>query len=310
MSTTYEIIQAPPKQIKQAKKKNKKTPFLLHAVRFGFQTLGPIFPKWSAKVAYRLFSTPNMKARHKRSDTIIEKAKVFDFMYAGHLLKGYEWGAGDRVVLLVHGWESRGTALRSFVPDLVAKGFRVVAFDGPAHGNSYGKQTNLLHFGGAIRAIINYLGEVESIIAHSFGGASTVFTLSKLDNSIAVDKLVLIAVPAQLDKVIEGFAKYVSLPKGTHEEFVKILEGKVNMSLKDVDVSESKRQMKVGKTLLVHDRDDNIVPFSRSQLIAEKWDNTAFLVTEGYGHYQLVKNPVVINNIVSFLAEKKPEAEF
>ncbi len=302
MSATYEVIQAPPKQHKELKNKKMKTAFMLHAVRFGFQTLGPVFPKWSAQLAYRLFSTPNNKARHKRSDSIIEKAKVFDFMYAGHLLKGYEWGTGDRIVLLVHGWESRGTALRSFVPELLAKGFRVVTFDGPAHGNSYGKQTNLLHFGGAIRAIINYLGDVEGIIAHSFGGASTVFALSKLDNSIALNKLVLIAVPAQLDKVIESFAKYVALSKGTFQEFVKILEGKVNMSLQDVDVSESKGQLNIGKTLLVHDRDDNIVPFSRSQTIAEKWNDTSFLVTEGYGHYQLVKNPIVINNIVSFLA--------
>jgi alpha-beta hydrolase superfamily lysophospholipase len=61
----------------------------------------------------------------------MEQAEVFEFMYKGKILKGYSWGTGKRNV--VHGWESRGTALRSFVPVLLEKGFRVVAFDAPAH---------------------------------------------------------------------------------------------------------------------------------------------------------------------------------
>ena len=43
----------------------------------------------------------------------------------------YSWGSGP-TVLLVHGWEGRGSQLSAFAPALVKAGFRVVAVDMPA----------------------------------------------------------------------------------------------------------------------------------------------------------------------------------
>lgn len=302
MSSTYKVIQLPPNTKKKQVVSKTKDPFIFNLVRFAFSTIGPFFPKQTAKIAYKLFSTPRIRAQHKRSDSIIEKAKVFDFMYAGRLLKAYEWGSGDKIVLLVHGWESRGTALRSFVPDLVKQGFKVVAIDGPAHGNSSGKQTNLLHFGGAIRAIINQVGTVHSIIAHSFGGASTVFTLSNLAPDIKIERLILIAVPSAMKRVIDHYIKFVHLPQSVSNELIKILENKLGQSLQEIDVSKANDLIRVNKTLLVHDREDKVVPFGASEAIAENWDNVSFLVTEGYGHYDLIKNPVVVDRVVCFVS--------
>ncbi len=302
MSYTYEVIQLPPNTNKKALPPKPKEPFYFNLVRFAFSSLGPIFPKQAAKIAYKLFSTPRMRAQHRKSDSIIEKAKVFDFMYAGRLLKAYEWGSGEKIVLLIHGWESRGTALRSFVPDLVKQGFRVVAIDGPAHGNSYGKQTNLLHFGGAIRAIINQVGDVHSIIAHSFGGASTVFTLSNLAPEVKIDRLVLIAVPSALERVVDHYVKFIKLPGSVHKELNKIFEKIIGRPLNEVDVSKANDSIQVSKTLLVHDREDTVVPFAASESIAKNWDNISFLITEGYGHYNLIKNPVVVDRVVCFIS--------
>jgi len=303
MSHTYKVIQLPPNTAKKKVVKKTKEPFIFNIVRFGFSTIGPLFPKQAAKIAYKLFSTPRIRAQHRKSDSLIEKAKVFDFMYAGRLLKAYEWGSGDKIVLLIHGWESRGTALRSFVPDLIKQGFKVVAIDGPAHGNSYGKQTNLLHFGGAIRAIINQVGNVHSIIAHSFGGASTVFTLSNLAPEIQIDRLVLIAVPSALKRVIDHYVNFVRLPQSVHKELNKIFENIIGRPLHEVDVSKANDSVQVNKTLLVHDREDKVVPFTASESIAENWDNISFLITEGYGHYNLIKNPVVVDRVVCFISK-------
>ncbi len=302
MPHTYEVIQLPPNVNKKTAKPKAKEPFIFNLLRFAFSTLGPIFPKQTAKIAYNLFSTPRIRAQHKRSDSILEKARVFDFMYAGRLLKAYEWGKGDKIVLLIHGWESRGTALRSFVPDLIQQGFKVVAIDGPAHGNSYGKQTNLLHFGGAIRAIINQVGGVHSIVAHSFGGASTVFTLSSLAPEIKLERLVLIAVPSALERVIDHYVKLIHLPNSVHKELTKILEKKLGHRLNEIDVSKAYDSIQVNKTLLVHDREDKVVPFAASESIAEHWDNISFLITEGDGHYNLIKKPMVVDRVVSFIA--------
>ena len=94
-------------------------PVSLRLIRVAFATLGRLFPSLASKVAFRLFTTPRRRARHKSSDPILEKAEVFEFLYGEQMLKGYQWGSGGRTVLLVHGWESRGTALRTFVPSLL-----------------------------------------------------------------------------------------------------------------------------------------------------------------------------------------------
>jgi len=106
-----------------------KYPPSLKLVQLGFKTLAPAFPKQAAKIAYRLFSTPRFRARHKTSDKLLESARIFEFLYGKHVLKGYEWGSGEQTILLVHGWESRGTALRTFVPNLVELGYGAVAFE-------------------------------------------------------------------------------------------------------------------------------------------------------------------------------------
>lgn len=301
LTTKIEILktqtQNPPKE------KVNKEPLVLKFAQVGFNTLGRVFPSSAAKVAFKLFTTPRVRARHSKSDHILESARLFEFMYGKHILKGYEWGQGDRVVLLIHGWESRGTAMRSFVPQLVSSGFRVVAFDGPAHGNSAGKRTNLPHFGGAVRAIINYLGGVYGIISHSFGGASAVFTLANIDNSISIEKLVLIGVPSSMENLSKDFMKMIKAPSSVAKQFEKLMEDRINMPLADGHLGLAYQKVKVGETLVVHDREDEVIPLGEAEAVFEAWDNTSLLITEGLGHFQLMKNPDVIERVVGFVSK-------
>ena len=277
-------------------------PFLLRPIRFLFGTLGYVFPRPAARVAYRFFSTPPVRAKHKISDELLESARVFEFLYGREILKGYEWGNGNGpAILLVHGWESRGTALRTFVPPLLAQGFRVVAFDGPAHGNSGGKRTNLLHFGGAVRAILNQIGGAYGIITHSFGGASTVFALSQLDASFRVEKLVLIGVPNRMEKVLNDAMNTLNVPPPAARHFFRYIERKVNFPVHHADVSSASGRLKVNNALIVHDRQDAVVPFTEAKATFDAWDNASMLVTDGYGHYRLMKNPGLIRKVAEFI---------
>ena len=277
--------------------------FLLALVRLYFQTFGRIFPALTARYAYHLFTKPRRRARHQSSDPVLESARIFEFLYGRQLLKGYEWGSGERTILLVHGWESRGTALRSFVPVLLEAGFRVLAFDGPAHGDSAGKRTNLPHFAGAVRAAIRQAGAVEGIIAHSFGGASTVYALTQLDPGLSIDKLVYIAVPSSMLRVFENTVRGLRIPKRAAARFKQILEEKAKRPLEELDLSDAYPELNIREALIVHDRFDQIVPFSSARAIAEGWPHARLLVTEGYGHFRLMKNPDLIAQVAGFLAE-------
>lgn len=281
-------------------KKARKTPYLYRLIQFGFKTLGSFFPDAAARYAFRLFTTPSVNAKHKTSDPVLESARIFEFMFGKYLLKGYEWGSGAKTVLLVHGWRSRGTALRSFVPGLLAKGYRVVAFDAPAHGNSPGKRTTLPQFSQSIRAIINHVGGVEGVITHSFGGASTVFTLQNPENEISINKLVLIAAPSSLEHMADSFLGTIKAPTPVISRFYKILEDKIGISLSDAQVSKFYDQVQIGETLLVHDKKDEVVPFSEAEAVLENWPSAKLLASNGYGHFYLMKNPDVIEKVVEF----------
>ncbi len=285
----------------QPRPEPKPTPFGLRLIQFAFANVGPLMPRLAAKIAFRLFTRPRRRALHRQSDSILEKAKIFEVLYANRILKGYEWGSGDKIALLVHGWESRGTALRSFVPALLAEGFRVVAFDAPAHGNSEGKRTNLPHFGGAVRAIVNHLGGVHSILCHSFGGVSAVFALSKLDKQLAIERLVLIGVPSKMRYVMQSFFQTICAPRSVQNAFFKLIERILKMPPDEANVERAIPFAAIGQILVVHDKTDDSVPVEEGYAIAEAVDHAHLLLTEGFGHYKLLKSEKVIGQVVNFL---------
>jgi pimeloyl-ACP methyl ester carboxylesterase len=280
-------------------------PFYLKLIRLGFGIPGRVFPAAAAQLAFRLFSTPRIRAQHKTSDAILESARVFEVLYGRQILKGYEWGSGPKTVLLVHGWESRGTALRSFVPGLVSLNYRVVAFDGPAHGNSGGKRTSLPDFAGAVKAVINQVGSVESIITHSFGGPASVYALAHPDPSISVKKLVLIGVPSSTQQVVRDFIRMVRLSPRAAGKFKVLLRRAVsNQPFEEADILHNLGLVKTDGILVVHDRDDLSVPFESAEAIVEKYPAAKLLVTYGYGHYSLMKQEEVIDRVVDFVAAR------
>jgi len=281
----------------------KNNDYRSHFLGLYFQTIGRLFPRIGGKLALRLFTTPMGRARHRQSDEMLEQAKIFDFLYGGQLLKGYEWGEGDKTILLVHGWQSRGTALRSFVPPLLRRGYRVVAFDGPAHGNSGGKQTHLAHFSGAVRAIINRLGKVEGIISHSFGGASSMFAMAYQAPLYKIDKLVLLGVPSSLLSAMKSFFCYLNLPEGVRKNFIQRIEKLTGMPLEQASIDTIHHQVDVDQVLIVHDVKDEIVSIDDAKKIVAHWPKAHLVTTEGYGHYKLIKNPDVVGRVVAFFHE-------
>lgn len=276
-------------------------PWFMPLIRFGFGTLGRIFPRAAGSKAYKLFSTPQSRAKHRTPEPILAEARIFDVLFGKYLLKCYEWGSGEQTVLLVHGWESRGTALRTFVPALVAQGFRVVAMDGPAHGNSGGKRVNIRSFGEAVQTVIRRLGNVHTVITHSFGGAATVFALSELDNSITLEKLVLIGTPNRMENVFRASVKTLGVPPRAAKHYRRLVEKKVGKSLSEASLSSLGLSARVGEALIVHDTTDQAVSLEAARLVAEAWPHARMLITEGYGHYRLMKNPDVIRRVSEFV---------
>lgn len=284
-------------------------PVALQGLRVFFFLAGWLLPGLAAQIALRIFSRPRVRARHRRSDELLEAAQRFEIPYGKMKLKAYQWGQHGDTVLLVHGWESRGTALRHFVPALRQAGYKVVAFDAPAHGDSPGTHTDLVHYAGSVRAVMQYLGDVRHAITHSFGGSTTVFAISYLDPSLSLDKLVLIGVPASSRKVVADYLDMIGMPAPGRQRFGQIMQRKYqNLTFDEVDVESALAKARVQQVLVVHDKADQAVPFESAERIFEKHPHVSLLVTQGFGHYRLMRQPAVIERVVNFLTQPIAQA--
>ena len=147
-------------------------------LRAFFRAVGPAFPHLAGAVASRLFVTPPRPAVSPRVAGILARGERFSIWWRGGVLRAWRWGHGP-TVLLVHGWGGYGAQFASFVPALEAAGYRAVVIDGPAHGESDGRRTNLLEFAEAVLHVGEEVGPLAGVVAHSFGGASTAIAMSR-----------------------------------------------------------------------------------------------------------------------------------
>jgi pimeloyl-ACP methyl ester carboxylesterase len=117
--------------------------------------------------------------------------------------------------LLVHGWGSRASHLAPLARILSSSGFKVIAFDMPAHSSvnesRQKDKSSMFEFCRAISSVVENIKPVYAIIGHSLGAASSAFDaagyLRLADYKINVEKLVLISCPANLKSIIKGFSK-------------------------------------------------------------------------------------------------------
>lgn len=274
----------------------------IRLARIGFQTLGRVFPKTMAQQAFKLFATPRWRAKHTRTDAVIDNAKVSDFPFREFTIKLYDWGqVGDPIILLAHGWESRGTALRMYVKPLLAAGFRVVAYDAIGHGDSTGERNNLSTNAKTMVAIIHHFKGIYGAIGHSFGCSSLVYALQYVDNNIDIKKVVFIAVPHKTKKIMDGYLDIFKAPDALKASFYATVERINGRKVEEIDAANAYPHVKIGELLLIHDRFDEVTSLDAAENVVNKWDNARLLITEGYGHFRLAKNPDVIKRIVDFI---------
>jgi pimeloyl-ACP methyl ester carboxylesterase len=269
-------------------------------IRASIRALTNISPRAAGRFALRLFSTPR---RHHRPAWERQIAESGEPVTLGTGLAARAWGAGP-IVLLLHGWEGRGTQLGRFVAPLVAAGFRAIAVDGPAHGESHGTRTNMIEHTEALGRIGRDLGPLAGVVAHSFGGAATTLAIER---GLDVRSVVLISSPTSVHDVIGRFAVLVGLRDRSLTAFREALEQQNGVSLREVEIYERASRLQV-PALIIHDRDDREVPFHDAERLTARWPGAHFYPTEGLGHRRILKDEDVIRRAVEFVTNVAPSA--
>lgn len=265
------------------------------------RALDSIHPKLASAVVNRLFFMPFSKQPSAAERRKLDEAEHLSMPFREMNLAAYAWGSGP-VVLVIHGWASNAGSLQHVVGPIVQAGFRVVAFDAPAHGGSPGRMTDAVEYGAAINVAIQSFAPIHAIFAHSFGATSALLLMAE-NPDLPVGAVAVNNPPAQLSTLIDVFADMLEPP----ERVISALHHKINerfgRPVEYFSLLNRARSLTI-PGLVIADRGDTLATFEDTQQIASEWTGTRLLVTDGLGHQGALRDPKVIEEIVSFVTEQ------
>jgi pimeloyl-ACP methyl ester carboxylesterase len=268
------------------------------ALRAVFRTVGSVAPEVAARWAETLFCTPPRHQPRSGDEAFLASGRRFTVRCGGQELAAWEWGAGPTVIL-VHGWGSRAGRFSVMGRVLIERGYRVVAYDAPAHGRSSGRLASLIEFARALRAVAENVGPVWAVAGHSLGGAAAVLALR---DGLRAERVVLISAPADVTRFSTAFADHLRIPLPARAAMRRNLEIRLDARWDDLHIPTIVRGFRT-PALLIHDRADPDVPFRHAEEIATAWPGARVVATEGLGHRAILRDPTVVQAAAGFLSE-------
>ena len=255
------------------------------------------------KRAYQAFFSPSKHEAKARDLEVIEWGNNYRVPYDAGEIAVTTWGDANRpAVLLMHGWGGARTQMTGFVDPLLFAGYRVVAYDQPAHGDSDGKTTNVLEIAPTMDLIREKEGEFDAIIAHSFGTLITSYALAKR-NFPPPSRLVYLGAFNRLLDSIPRFQELAKLPDEIMHGLQEMIYENFGHGVLDAIVNEEMVQQVDIPALMFHDTMDNVTPVSDSQTIAKNWKNAKLIETSGLGHRGALQTKEIHEQVIAFLKE-------
>lgn len=272
----------------------------LTTVRAGFVLGGRLAPAHTANRAARLFATPFASSR-RRAEAVQGDAEMQRgaLQVHGETIATYVWGdpATQPYALLAHGWSSFGLRFLPWVAGLRALGYAVVTFDQPGHGHSSGKLCTLPEFTATIRAVGLYYGEAALAVGHSLGGAAV--TLAQ-DEDWHARRLVLVAPAADMADAASRYFRLVRLGEHLRQAFYDWLLRRTGVSVEQLQMHHRLPALGLS-ALIVHDLDDEDVPWGEGERYARLWPGARLYTTQGLGHRRVLDAPEVIDAALAFV---------
>lgn len=242
------------------------------------------------------FLTPRSLAATLRDEELVRQGTTVELACG---LAATSWGEGP-TVLMAHGWESRRTHWGSFIPALTAAGFRVVAIDAPAHGDSPGDQVSVFDYAQSLIKVGSQLGPLAGVVGHSFGAAAAAIALHLGLNSACA---VLISGPVSLSAVIERWGRHHQMDEAQIPMFVTMVAQQTGVPLEKLDLALIVKALKQ-PALIIHDRGDDDIPVSDAETIAGAWPGSRLLITDRYGHRRVLIAKEIVRAVVGFVTKQ------
>jgi pimeloyl-ACP methyl ester carboxylesterase len=252
------------------------------------------------KKVYQAFFSPAQYEVKSTDQAILDRGNNYRIPFDGGNLAVTTWGESGPAVLLMHGWGGARAQMTGFVDPLLSAGYRVVAYDQPAHGESDGKTTNILEISPTMDLIREREGDFDAIIAHSFGTLITSYALVKR-NFPPPARLVYFGAFNRLLDSLPRFQVLANLSDELIEGLRNMIYDNFGQDVLDAIVNETLAPQITIPALMFHDVADNVTPIDDSRAIANVWNSSHLIETEGLGHRGVLQSKEIHEQVVKFL---------
>jgi esterase/lipase len=268
-------------------------------VQTKFKLLSIISKRRTAEKAFEVFGTPFLKSKRK---VPLKNAETIHLLLNNKKVNGYRWNhPQSKKAMILHGFGSAAHKFEDYATLLTAKGYEVLAFDAPAHGDSEGDTTNAIEYCDMIKKVIEEFGMVQSFLAHSFGGISLSLALEDIPHDKNT-KVVFIAPATETTSAVDGAFNMLKLKnEQVRNEFHKIV---FEVSGKKTEWFSIRRAMHNIKAsiLWIHDEDDDITPWADALKVKEdNHTNIKFVLTKGLGHRKIYHDNDIKKSVIDFM---------
>ena len=285
-------------QADQRQSRPTKLPMVLRVYRVGFRLLDVFLPALAGRLAYALWFRPIRYPTPESEQAFYASAEKTFVQIEKHRIRQYRWGKRGAVVLLVHGWSGRGSQMGGFVDALLGRGYQVISFDCPAHGESSGNKTSILEIAAVIEFMADQHGPLHGMVCHSFGGPCAALAMR---NGVSAERVVVISPQANVQFLLDRFQGILQLGKRTVTRMVEHLEKEFGSGIWEIISMEDNVTGLAMPALVLHDRDDRDIDVEQGERVAEVWPGARFCATQGLGHRRILKDRQVIETVAAFI---------
>lgn len=214
----------------------------------------------------------------------------------GQAIQTYIWRGNEKIIFLLHGWESNTARWKKLIPHLLETGHTIIAIDAPAHGLSEGKEFNVIRYAASINIVAKKYSP-NYIIGHSIGGKASLYYQATYNNP-TVEKMVLLGAPSDYAIIFKNYVGLLRLSSRMEQLIHQHYWDRFQIKVTEFS-AQYYAQSITAKGLLLHDLDDKVVLHDESQKINHYWKASVLETTQGLGHS--LQNKIVYKKIVDFL---------
>ncbi len=268
-------------------------------VQTKFKLLSIISKKKTAEKAFDVFATPFLRSVRK---VPLKNAETIQLHLNNKKVNGYRWNHPQtHKALILHGFGSAAHKFEDYAVLLAEKGYEVLAFDAPAHGDSEGTRTNAIEYCDMIKEVIAKYGPIQSFLAHSFGGISLSLALEEIPHDENT-RVVFIAPATETTSAVDGAFNMLKLKnEEVRHEFDKIVFAVSGKRTEWFSMRRAMHNIKAS-VLWIHDEDDDVTPWADALKVKEdNHPNIKFVLTKGLGHRKIYHDDDVKSMLVNFM---------